>query len=226
MTAGAGVVIPRTEDGFPLVDMHIVGRVLERYPDLRMSFEEFLALDDGFHGEWIDGRVEFRGSQHILHHDALNLLSFAFRWHEEKGEPPPGESLRWFVMRPAADLPARIVDLFFLTTEHADRLKHVFVDGPADIVVEVVDDESRHRDTVVKLREYERGGVREYWIVDPFERRAQVYRLENGRFEPIPAGDPPMLRSEVLPGLWVDPEWLWCEPRPTLKHLMKQWGLD
>jgi Uma2 family endonuclease len=223
MATAAGVVIPATEDGFPLVDMSIVGKVLERYPDLRMSFDEFLALDDGFHGEWIDGRVEIRGSQHLLHHDALTVLSIAFRFFQEKDEPRAGEGLRFFLMRPGPDLPARIVDFFFLTAGHADRLKHCYVDGPADIVIEVVDDESRHRDTVEKFREYERGGVREYWIIDPFERKAQVYRLRDGRYEPMPAGDPSTLRSEVLPGLWIDPEWIWNDWSGF--DIARKWGL-
>lgn len=222
MTA-AGVVIPATEDGFPLVDMSIVGKVLARYPDLRMSFEEFLTLDDGFHGEWIDGRVEVRGSQHILHHEALTVLSIAFRFFGEKDEPRAGQGLRFFLMRPGPDLPARIVDFFFLAAEHADRLKHCYVDGPADIVIEVVDDESRHRDTVEKFGEYERGGVREYWIVDPFERKAQVYRLRGGRYEPMPPGDPPVLRSEVIPGLWIDPEWIWNDWSGF--DIAREWGL-
>lgn len=57
------VAIPCTEDGFPLVDMQVVGEVLERYPDLRMSYEEFLALDEDFHGDRVDERVTILGGR-------------------------------------------------------------------------------------------------------------------------------------------------------------------
>src|SRR5215211_6088119 len=158
MTAGApGVVIPRSEDGWPLADMQVVGEVLERFPDLRMSFEEYLTLDEDFNGDWIDGQVEIRPCHSYTHHVAMGFLSIAFRWYVQRTVPRDGRTLRWFVMRTGADLPARMVDLLYVAPEHEDRIKDVFVGGPADIVVEVVEDESRHRDTVEKFREYERG---------------------------------------------------------------------
>ncbi|HEU4558098.1 MAG TPA: Uma2 family endonuclease [Longimicrobium sp.] len=224
MTAGApGVVIPRTDDGWPLADMQVVGEVLERFPDLRMSFEEYLTLDEDFFGEWIDGQVEIRPCQGRAHHEAMGFLSVAFRWYVDRTDPRDGTTLRGFVMRPSG-LPARMVDLLYVAPEHEDRIKHVFVDGPADIVVEVVEDESRHRDTVEKFREYERGGVRGYWIVDPVRKEAQVWRLIDGRYEPMPLGDPPALRSEVLEGLWILPEWIW-EDRDRFE-VMREWGFE
>lgn len=223
VTSAPGVLIPRAEDGWPLVDMQIVGEALERYPGLRMSFEEFLTLD-GVWGDWIDGRVGLRGCQGLAHHDALNFVAIAFRWYLDQGDPRAGNTLRQFLMRSRPDLPARTADLLYLTRDHADRVKDVFVDGPADIVVEVVDDESRHRDMIEKFREFEAGGVREYWLIDPAHRQASVYRLRNGRYEPMPAGDPPALRSEVLDGLWIDPEWIWND-RDTFE-VLREWGFD
>lgn len=35
------VANPCAEDGFSPADMHLVGEALERYPDLRMRYEEF-----------------------------------------------------------------------------------------------------------------------------------------------------------------------------------------
>lgn len=222
-TSGPGVLIPHSEDGVPLVDMQVVGEVLKRFPGLRMSFAEFLTLDEDFTGDWIDGHVELRGGQDCLHHEALSLLSIAFRWFSEKGEGRRGRALRGFLMRPEPERPARVVDMLYVAAEHAGRMKHVFVDGPADIVLEVVDDESRHRDTVEKFGEFERGGVREYWVVDPPRREARVYRLKDGRYEPMPAGDPPALRSEVLEGFWILPEWIW-EDRDNFE-IAREWGL-
>jgi Uma2 family endonuclease len=48
---------------------------------------------------------------------------------------------------------------------------------PADLAVEIVPTESRLRDRGQKLAEYEMGGVREYWIIDPERRQAAFYVL-------------------------------------------------
>jgi len=43
-------------------------------------------------------------------------------------------------------------------------LKHTYPDGPADLAIEIVSEESRLRDRGEKFAEYEVGGVKEYWI--------------------------------------------------------------
>ena len=121
---------------------------------------------------------------------------------------------------------AREPDVMVLTAEHADRVRPSFVEGPADLVVEIVSPESRGRDRGDKYYEYEQAGVREYWLVDPQRRRAEFYRLaENGVYELLRADERGRFESRVLPGLWIDVEWLWQEPLPPLLGVLKQWGL-
>lgn len=107
-------------------------------------------------------------------------------------------------------------DLFFVATPHRDRLKETYLDGPADLVVEIVSPESRLRDRGEKFAEYELGGVREYWIVDPELRRADFYRLDSqGRYrlaEPEPGE---VYRAGTIPGFWLRIEGLWQEPLPS-----------
>ncbi|MER3485893.1 MAG: hypothetical protein C4345_07940, partial [Chloroflexota bacterium] len=64
-------------------------------------------------------------------------------------------------------------------TAHLDRLTPERVVGPPDLIIEVVSEDSEHRDRVDKFNEYEAAGVPEYWIVDnrPQRRRAYFYRL-------------------------------------------------
>lgn len=54
--------------------------------------------------------------------------------------------------------------------------------GAPDMVIEVLSPSTARNDRLVKLNQYQRAGVREYWIVSPEERNAQVYVLENGLF--------------------------------------------
>ena len=54
-----------------------------------------------------------------------------------------------------------------------------------DIAVEVVSEgsEAKHRDYVSKRSDYARGGVQEYWIIDPFERTVTVLVLNDGDYD-------------------------------------------
>ncbi|HEU4453125.1 MAG TPA: Uma2 family endonuclease [Longimicrobium sp.] len=67
--------------------------------------------------------------------------------------------------------------------------------------------------------------MREYWLIDPMQKTAEVYRLsEGGVYELVPAGEPARLRSEVVPGFWIDPAWLWAES-PDEWVAYREWGL-
>jgi Uma2 family endonuclease len=54
--------------------------------------------------------------------------------------------------------------------------------GAPDWLAEVLSPHTVSHDKVVKLRVYERAGVREVWIVDPIGRTLAIYQLEAGRY--------------------------------------------
>src|SRR5215207_2866906 len=207
------------------MEARAVRDVVRRYPDLRMSYEEFLGLGADVHGDWIDGRARLQvQGETDRHSQVLRLASTLVRAYA--GMRHGGEVLVLFQMRPRPDLPSREVDLLYLAPDGRGRLRESFVDGPADLVVEVVSDESRRRDREQKLREYEAGGVRECWLVDTVLEQADLYRLDGGgRYAQVAAGRYAVLRSEVIPGMWFRAEWFWDDSMPLLKDVCKEWGL-
>ena len=56
--------------------------------------------------------------------------------------------------------------------------------GAPDLIVEILSPSTARHDRLVKLGEYQRAGVREYWIVSPDERTVQTYLLKDGLFYP------------------------------------------
>ena len=101
----------------------------------------------------------------------------------------------------------------------ASRLRHVrrgFVFGHADLVLEIVSPDSVKRDYEKKWALYERAGFREYWIVDPLEKKVTVLRLDTtGNYREVPPRKG-RLHSQALKGFWIDPSWLWERPLPNL----------
>ncbi len=56
------------------------------------------------------------------------------------------------------------------------------VRGAPDWVVEVLSPATAAHDMVEKRRIYERHGVKEYWLVHPYDRVLTIYRLEGGTY--------------------------------------------
>lgn len=56
-----------------------------------------------------------------------------------------------------------------------DKLKKWGIYGAPDFVLEIVSPSTRKKDYVLKSYKYIEAGVREYWIVDPYDKRLMIY---------------------------------------------------
>ncbi|MCS7310984.1 MAG: Uma2 family endonuclease, partial [Armatimonadetes bacterium] len=97
--------------------------------------------------------------------------------------------------------------------ENLHRLRDTYLEGGADLVVEITSPESLRRDREEKFAEYEREGIREYWVVYPEERRAEFFVLSvEGRYERREVDSEGVYRSAVLKGFSLPVRWLWERP--------------
>ena len=96
-----------------------------------------------------------------------------------------------------------------------ERIKDTYLDGPADLVVEIISPESDTRDRVDKFSEYQAGGVPEYWIIDPIYEEALFYqRDEQGLFQRAPLDEHGVYHSRILPRLALSPTTFWQQNLP------------
>jgi hypothetical protein len=97
--------------------------------------------------------------------------------------------------------------LLFVQPEHAGRVRiseDGYIEGAPDLVAEVAAS-SVSLDVGSKLESYRKNGVRGYVVWRVLERQINWFVLRDDAFEPLnPAADG-ILRSEVFPGLWLDP---------------------
>ena len=109
------------------------------------------------------------------------------------------------------DGPSREPDILYVSREQLGRLTDKRFEGAPDLVVEVVSPGSVTIDRVDKYLEYERAGVREYWIIDPRPRQEQAdffVRGESGRFVSAPLDEDGVYSSMALPGFRLRLNWL------------------
>jgi Uma2 family endonuclease len=177
----------------------------------RATFHErYEAMPPETRAELIGGVVVMMSPMRNEHGDFTRLLS-GWLWHYQLGvrglkggdastvllaedsEPEPDLNLR---MRPEYGGQTRIED--------------GYIAGAPELIIEVARS-TKATDLGPKRIDYERAGVLEYVVVtlDPDEVHWFVRRGD--RFAPLPPGPNGIYRSEVFPGLWLDPKALFAE---------------
>ncbi len=184
----------------------------------RIPYEEFLKWEGDPFVEWVDGEVITMSPVTERHQSiVLFLLVMLQKFVQER---VAGKVLfDPFQMKTGPELPGRAPDILFVATENLGRLHPTFLEGPADLVVEVSSPGTQGVDRGDKFYEYESGGVREYWIIDPQRKSADFYlRDADGIFRLMPLRDG-NFSSQVLSGLIFTVDVLWREPLPSAFEL-------
>ena len=189
----------------------------------KMTYEEFLAwADEDTLAEWVDGEVVMYSPASDRHQDMARFLTTVLSIYVETYDLG--------VIRPAPFQMklerGREPDLLFVAREHLDRLKETYLDGPADLAVEIVSPESAGRDRGEKFYEYEQAGIPEYWLIDPQTERAEFYQLTAaGQYRLVLPDAEGTYRAAVLPDLWLRVAWLWQTPLPLVLDVVRELGL-
>jgi Uma2 family endonuclease len=208
-------------------DLHAVQRHLEDMPHgniiaANVSLEDYMEHYAADHCEWVEGYVIQMSPAELIHN---SLLYYLYRFLETYfeirkigrviGQP--------FVMRLAAfPKRRREPDLLVILNTNPHELKNTYLDGPADICIEIVSEESTGRDHGEKFKEYEKGGVPEYWILDPIHREGRFYRLNaEGRYTRYNEDEKGNYTTPTLAGLLLHVPTLWREELPTPAETVK-----
>jgi Uma2 family endonuclease len=79
-----------------------------------------------------------------------------------------------------------------------------YIEGAPELVAEVASSSASY-DLHVKLHVYRRNAVREYVVWRVRDREIDWFVLREGVYERLPLGPDGLYRSEIFPGLWLDP---------------------
>lgn len=184
----------------------------------RMTFEEFLSFGgEDTWAEWVDGEVIIMFSASSKHQDIVlflaQVLGLFVRTHNL------GEILLApFAMKLEKQRRGREPDLLFVGNERKHLIEPTFLNGAADVVIEVISPESISRDRGEKFVEYESAGVKEYWLIDYERKRAEFYELdEEGLYRLIQTNG--IFHSKIIEGFFLRESWFWQDTLPTIEAL-------
>jgi Uma2 family endonuclease len=191
-----------------------------------MPYEDFLVTDfENPKVEWVNGRAVVLSPTNDQHADLKEFLGTLLRVfvRERQLGIVRGET---FQMKTGPDLPGREPDIFFVSNARKKRLKKTYLDGPADLAVEIISPDSVARDRGEKYQEYEKGGVREYWLIDPERKTAEFFVVsKRGTYQPASLDADGVFHSTVLKGVWIKVAWLWQSPLPSEISILREWGV-
>lgn len=75
--------------------------------------------------------------------------------------------------------------------------------GSPDLVIEILSLGNSRKEMSAKFQIYEQAGVREYWVVFPYEQVIQQYILQDDKFHSLPISEK-TIKSFILEGFEVD----------------------
>jgi Uma2 family endonuclease len=167
---------------------------MSRVSTIKMTARQFLELGEdppGVRLELVDGEVAVSPSPVPRHSYSVGALYWTLRSYIE--EHDLGEILM-DVDTIFGEHDVRRPDIFFFTKARRHYIGETAIEGPPDLVVEVIIPGTEQTDRREKFDLYASGKVKNYWIVDPAKRTMEAFTLRAGKY----AGGERGSRSDVV----------------------------
>lgn len=178
-----------------------------------VSEEDYMEHYAETHHEWVRGVVIKMSPVRLVHDQVVTYLRSLLLAYLSATKTEGRVLSDPFVMR--LENANRQPDLQVILGDNQDNLRDTYMDGAADICVEVVSPGSVRVDYGEKLEEYEQGGVREYWIIDPQRRRCLFHRSsEDNLYTDAPVDESGNYTTPLLPQLKLHVPTLWQNELP------------
>lgn len=181
-----------------------------------LLYEEYLAVPSHLRAEIIGGTLYVLPRPAPRHANAASVLGADLNSAFQRGRGGPGGW--WILFEPELQLDPKqpiLPNIAGWRVENMPKLPETaFFTVAPDWVCEVLSRSTEKVDRDEKLPYYAAHGVRHVWLLDPIEKRLEVYSLdpERGRTVRMFEGDP-TVRMEPFDAIELDLSALWSSPR-------------
>ena len=187
-----------------------MSRVFERIPPGKLTYEDYVGLpDDGRRYEILDGELEVSPAPAPRHQGVSRNLLVMLHTHVQERE------LGQVYQAPIDVILARTTiaqpDLVYVARGRESIITERAIEGPPDLVIEILSSWSVSRDRGKKAMLYAPFGIPHYWVLDPRARLLDLYEVgERGKYRLVARHEgAARLRPSLFPGLEIDLGRVW-----------------
>ncbi len=167
----------------------------------RMTYSDYARIPaDGRRHEIIDGGWYMTPAPNTAHQLVSMRLSALLHMHVTKGKLGRVFHAPFDVVLSDTDVVQP--DIVFVSTARSQIVTEANAKGAPDLVVEILSPSTAAIDRLQKLALYERYGVREYWLIDPTSKTAEIHEFASPRRTRVYDGAQ-SFDCVLLPGLTV-----------------------
>lgn len=148
-------------------------------------FEVFESLPEGTPAQLINNQIVMSPAPSDAHQKALDKIYRRLGDFVEKNNLGETRAAPYDVC-----LNRRNVyqpDIVFITNENLHRIQPNGLHGAPDLVIEILSPATWRSDKEDKKDEYERSGVKEYWMIEPLDKSTEGFRLVGDEFQLLPS---------------------------------------
>lgn len=132
---------------------------------VRFTYNDYLLLPEDKRYEILDGELYMVAAPSTKHQRvSLSLAVALFQHVKDRSLGQVFEAPCDVVL---SDEDVVQPDILFVRKEHAGIIGEANLQGPPDLVVEILSTATKNKDLGLKRKAYARFGIQEYWIVNP-----------------------------------------------------------
>jgi Uma2 family endonuclease len=149
----------------------------------RYTYADYIKWEGPERYQLINGEIYQMASPSVEHQAIVRDLIIQFgNWLKDKPCQvfPAPLDVRLFPQKDKSDNTVLQPDILVVCDKK--KLSKNSIDGAPDMVIEVISPSNTHAEQIMKFNYYLKAGVREFWVIEPETKRAQVNVYENGRY--------------------------------------------
>jgi len=177
--------------------------VIMKRANIKFTYHDYVQLPDDKRYELLEGEFFLVPAPNLDHQRILRKLGTVLSTYVER------EHLGEVFYAPCdvllSDINVVQPDIIFVARDRMAILTEANIQGPPDLLIEILSPSTRKRDLGIKRSLYAKYGVREYWIVDPENKTVSVLSwTETGYRIKAVAPQAGPLSSGLFPDLNLD----------------------